>query len=54
MITVAQFRESIVSAIPQIITFLNNSHLGIRSAGANILLKLSEQGKKSNILVWHC
>jgi HEAT repeat protein len=35
-----------VSAIPQIITFLNDSHLGVRSAGANTLLKLSEQGKK--------
>jgi HEAT repeat protein len=45
MITVAQFRESIVSAIPQIIAFLNDSHLGVRSAGANTLLKLLEQGK---------
>jgi HEAT repeat protein len=45
MITIAQFQESIVSAIPQIIAFLNDNHLGVRLAGANTLLKLSEQGK---------
>jgi HEAT repeat protein len=54
MSSVAKFRESIGSAIPQIITFLSNSDWGVRSAGANTLSKLSEQGKTSNILAWPC
>jgi HEAT repeat protein len=45
MSTIAEFQESIVSAIPQIIAFLSDSNSYVRSAGANTLLKLSEQGK---------
>ena len=45
----AEFRELISAAIPQIITFLRPSD--ICQAAANALAKLSEQGKKSKILM---
>jgi hypothetical protein len=54
MSTIAEFQESIGSAIPQIIALLSGSNGYVHSAGANTLLKLSEQGKTSNILAWHC
>jgi HEAT repeat protein len=49
MSSVAKFQVSIVPAIPQIIALLSNSDRGVRSAGANTLSKLSEQGKKHQI-----
>jgi HEAT repeat protein len=48
MSSVAVFRESIVSAIPQIIAFLSDKDWDVRSVGCNALLKLSEQGKNIN------
>ena len=44
---VADFRESIRRAIPQIVSLLSDGESDVRSAGANVLSKLSEQGKVS-------
>ena len=52
MVPGAEFQETIRLAIPQIITFLSNDKWFIRQAGADALLKLSEQGKISNFLPW--
>ena len=46
VVSVAEFRESIRTAIPQIITLLGSWE----SVGANALAILSEQGKMSKIL----
>ena len=47
---VAEFRESIRAAIPQIITLLRPWKSYICEVGADALAKLSEQGKVSNFL----
>jgi hypothetical protein len=49
-VLVAEFRESIALAIPQIITLLSDSELDARQAGVNGLSKLSEQGKALNFM----
>jgi hypothetical protein len=54
MSSVAGLRESIRSAIPQIITFLSDSSSDVRLGSAKALLELSKQGKTLNILAWHC
>ena len=46
-VLVAEFRESIRSAIPQMITLLNIGDLDICMVVANALVKLSEQGRVS-------
>ena len=46
-VLVAEFRESIKRAIPQIVSILSNGERNLRIAGANALSKLSEQGKVS-------
>ena len=46
---VAEFQESIRSAIPQIIDLLGSS-LDVCIVATNALVKLSEQGKVSNFL----
>jgi hypothetical protein len=51
---VAELRQSIGAAIPQVITLLSDDHSDVRTAGANVLSKFSEQGKILNLLVWHC
>jgi len=43
--TVAEFRVSIQPAIPQIIALLSDGYPGVSRAGADVLSKLSEQGK---------
>ena len=45
-----EFRESIIPAIPKIITSLSDGESSVRQAGADALLKLSEKGKVSNFL----
>ena len=50
LLFVAEFRESIRAAIPQIITLLSHSEPFVCSAGADTLSKLSAQGKVSNFL----
>ena len=47
-VLVAEFREPIKSYIPKVITFLNDSELNVRRAGAGALAKLSDQGKVEN------
>ena len=42
---VAEFQEAIRPHIPEIISFLSNSVSDVRKVGADILSKLSEQGK---------
>ena len=44
-VLVAEFRESIRRAIPQIVSLLSDSEENACIAGADALLKLSEQGK---------
>ena len=48
---VAEFRESIRPAIPQIVALFSDSGGDVRRAGANVLSYLSEQGRISNFLV---
>ena len=48
-VLVAEYQESIILAIPQIIGFLSDSDWNLRKAGADALSKLSEQGKVSNV-----
>ena len=42
---VAEFRESIKPAIPEIASLLSDGEEDVRIVGADALLKLSEQGK---------
>ena len=42
---VAEFQESILHAIPEIVSLLSDGQWSVRIAGAYALLKLSEQGK---------
>ena len=44
-VLVAEFRESISPAIPEIIPLLSHSDLNVRRVAADALSKLSEQGK---------
>jgi HEAT repeat protein len=44
-VLVAEFREPIRPAIPQIISLLSDSDVVVRRAAADALSKLSEQGK---------
>ena len=48
-VLVAEFRESIRPAIPEMVNLLNSWESGFFEAVANIL-KLSERGKSSNFL----
>ena len=48
---VAEFREFIKPAIPQIVILLSDNDGDVRTAGANALLYLAEQGKISTFLV---
>lgn len=41
----AEFQGSIHPAIPKIVSFLNDGHWDVCIAGADVLSKLSEQGK---------
>ena len=50
MSIVAEFRESIGLAIPQIIALLEHNDSYVRTASANALSKLSEQGRISRCL----
>ena len=53
-VLVAEFRESIMPAIPEIISLLSDSNLSVRMAGADALSELSEQGNVSKFLtVYH-
>ena len=53
-VLVAEFRESIMPAIPEIISLLSDSDLSVRMAGADALSELSEQGNVSKFLtVYH-
>ena len=54
MMIVAEFRESIRPAIPQIFVFLVHKDRDVREAGADALARFSEQGKVSNLLVRRC
>jgi HEAT repeat protein len=47
---VAEYRESIRQAIPQIITLLSHSEWGVRQAGVDALSKLSEQCRALNFM----
>ena len=47
-VLVAEFRESIRPAIPQIIALFSDSEWGVRVAGARALSKLSEYGNISS------
>jgi hypothetical protein len=51
MSIVAAFQESIGLAVPEVIALLSHNDEYVRSAGADALGKLSEQGTISNILV---
>jgi len=51
MIIVAEFRESIRPAIPQIIALLRDSDEDVCRAGTEALFTLSEQGKVSHFLI---
>ena len=44
---VAEFRELIRPAIPEIVSFLGDGERNVRIAGADALSKFSEQGKVS-------
>ena len=46
-VLVAEFRDSIKPAVPQIVSFLSNDNQNVRIAGADALSKLSEQGNVS-------
>ena len=47
----AEFRKAIQAGIPQIIALLSDRKPHVCEAGANVLSKLSEQGKLSNVLI---
>ena len=47
-VLVAEFRESIRRAIPQIVSLLSYSERYVRIAGADALSKLSKEGKVLN------
>jgi hypothetical protein len=49
-VLVAEFQESIIYAIPQIIAFLMDTDWNVRMVGADALLKLAKQGKVSKFL----
>ena len=49
-VLVAEFRESIRPAIPQIIALLSDSGWNVREAGADVLSKLLGQGNISSFL----
>jgi len=49
---IAEFQVSIRPAIPHLIALLSDSDEGLCTAGADAFLKLSEQGKPSNFLIW--
>ena len=49
-VLVAEFRESIKVAIPEMITLLRSGDSNIRKVAVNALLKLSEIGKVLNFL----
>jgi hypothetical protein len=49
-VLVADFRGSIMHAIPEIISLLSDRESKVRMTGADALVKLSEQGKVSKIL----
>ena len=51
-VLLAEFRESIQPAIPQIVDLLGHPNSGVCKEGANTLLKLSEQGRRSKFLTW--
>ena len=48
---VAEFRQAIGEAMPQIIALLTDGSSHVRQAGVNLLTKLSEHGKISNSVV---
>ena len=47
---VAEFQDSIMCAIPDIVSFLSNSSWPVREAGADALSKLSDHGRSVNSL----
>jgi HEAT repeat protein len=51
MSLVAELRESIGPAIPQLIPLLSDSNWDVCTAGANALSKMSEQGRMSHFLL---
>jgi len=54
MMVLAEFRESIRPAIPQIIPLLSDNTSYVRMASADALAKLSEPGKVYNLLIPRC
>ena len=46
---IAEFRDSIGTAIPDILTLLKGRNKGLQKAGINALSKLSEHGKRVNL-----
>ena len=48
---IAEFRESIRPAIPEIISLLSDSVSDVRITGEDVLLKLSQQGRVSKFLM---
>ena len=46
---IAEFRPLIANFLPQIIALLKDAHRSVRKAGADTLLKLSEQGERLNL-----
>ena len=46
----AEFRKSIMSAIPRIIPLLSDSVSDVSMTGVRALLKLSQQGRVTNFL----
>ena len=54
VLVLAEFQESIRTAIPQIIGFLRHNEWTVHLAGVAALSRLSKQGKVSNFLTVHC
>ena len=48
---VAEFRETIVPAIPQLIALIGEGDEDIRNAGTVALMKLLEKGNISNFVI---
>jgi hypothetical protein len=51
---IAEFRPLIANFLPQIIALLKDAHRSVRKAGADTLLKLSEQGERLNLSQFTC
>jgi len=54
MMIIAQFREFIGPAIPQILALLSDVNENVRRGSVDALTKLSGQGKIYNFLIFPC